>query len=145
MADLIFKTQDGKVVTVDNVIPFLGFYDKNGEPIFLGDKVIASKFHATTIYSSKGRSIEVKHVWEVCQGTDSPGFWFKDLGPVEPLKKPIPDSYRHTLLPYFEAKPKHMFWIQKDGKIANQSHYDKIAHLPEAVRYKSMWEVELVK
>jgi hypothetical protein len=38
-----------------------------------------------------------------------------------------------------------MFWIEENGKMANDWHYDKIKHIEGEKKYRVMWEVTLVK
>lgn len=122
----------------------IGFYDKNGKELFQNDTVKAAVEHSTTLYSSKGRKIEVMHLFQIIKSKRAPEYYLKDLGPEKPLVKPIPDSYCHTLLPRFEAYPQDMFFLV-DGKLANSWHYKRIEHLPEEVRYKSMPDIEKVE
>lgn len=123
---------------------FIGFYDKNGKPLHDGDIVLAHRGYVKHDgYKRKAAPDKIRVYYQIWWRDDKPEYHFLEIG-VHPDDVQWEEQYHYRSLPYFESKPERMFWKQEDGTIANQWHYDLVAHLPAAVRYLSMWEVEVV-
>lgn len=121
---------------------FIGFYDKNGKPLHVGDIVIGYQ-GTNDSYIRKGRPKEVLCVYEIYQSERSLEIDIYKVG-IKAEHKEWYENYNYRYLPRFESKPKSLFCKKEDGTITNQWHYEHIKHLPSKIRYKCIPEVELL-
>lgn len=116
---------------------FIGFYDKDGEPLHEGDRLIGVVTHTDNAWSANKKEIKVTHTYKIVASKYEPRYVLEDEGPVEEVR--VPASFRGINRPSFEAYPKNMFSISEiDGRMLNDWHYERIAHLPEEKRYLAM-------
>lgn len=124
---------------------WIGFYDKNGRKIHEGDKVIAHRSYVKWDgYKRKNVPDQIDVVYKVVWSKWTPKFEFEEIGPIKEHKE-FDEQYHFRAYPYFEAKPKSLFWREDDGTRANHWHWDLIKHIKGEKKYRCLWEVELIK
>lgn len=123
---------------------WIGFYDKNGTKIFEGDTVLSYREYVKSDgYKRKNVPDKISVLYKVKWSKTEPKYDFLEIAPI-PEHEEFDKEYFFRIVPYFESKPKNMFWKQEDGTMANQWHYDKIKHIKGEKKYKVLWEVEVV-
>lgn len=123
---------------------FTGFYDVDGRAIMDGDIVLAHRSYVKSDgYKRKSCPDQIRVYFKVRWSNRAPQYEFREVG-VHPDDAAANDQYFYRGYPHFESYPESMFWTQDDGKIANEWHYKKIAHLPYDKRYLALYETKVV-
>lgn len=121
---------------------WIGFYDKNGKKIYEGDLVLAHRSYVKSDgYKRKQVPDKISVVYEVKWSNCEPKYDFVEIGPIDE-HKPFDEEYNFRGCPFFESKPKSLFWTDKGGTMANSWHYDLIKHVQGEKKYKCLYEVE---